>query len=295
LSPKRYDVIALGETMLSLVAEDGTLETGTRFVATHGGAESNTCVGLARAGLRVAWVSRLGDDPGGRRIRSALADAGVDVTWVTLDGERATGVMLRDTHGAVRYLRGGSAASAVDAADLEGVPIETARAVFVSGITAMLGPGPQRAAKALLDGSTGLRVVDPNLRDGLWGSARPRELIEPLLERCDLLLGGEAELASFAGGAGASLARACAQLGPTEVVVKRGAAGAGALDEAGAWHEQPGVPVRELDPVGAGDAFNAAYLAARLEGRDVPEALKDAAVAGANVAATFGDTERGER
>jgi 2-dehydro-3-deoxygluconokinase len=295
MTRQRFDVIALGETMLSLVAEDGTLETATRFSATHGGAESNTCVALSRAGLRVAWVSRLGDDAAGRRIRSTLGEAGIDLTWVATDHERPTGVMLRDTAGNVSYLRDGSAASALDVSDLEPAPIEQARAVLVSGITAMLGPGPRRAASALLDRARGVRVVDPNLRDGLWGSSRAAELIAPLVARCDLLLGGETELAALAPGTGQALATACAELGPEEVVVKRGSAGAGALEAGGVWHEQPGVPVDELDPVGAGDAFNAAYIAARLDGRDVPETLKAATVAGANAAATFGDVERSDR
>jgi 2-dehydro-3-deoxygluconokinase len=287
----RFDLIAVGETMLSLIAVDGPLATATRFAATHGGAESNACVALARSGLRVAWVSRLGADPAGQRIRTALADDGVDLSWVTIDAERPTGVMCRDAVGGLQYVRHGSAASALDAHDLDGVPVEDARAVLVTGITAMLGPGPQRAAIALLDRARGMRAVDPNLRVGLWGSDRAVELISPLLERCDVLLGGETELQAFAEGAGELLARACASLGPREVAVKRGAAGAAALDPEGVWHEHPPVPATERDPVGAGDAFNAAYLGARLDGRDVGDALKAAAIAGARIASVFGDTE----
>ena len=58
----------------------------------------------------------------------------------------------------------------------------------------------------------------------------------------------------------------------------------------GTWHELPATHVTERDPVGAGDAFNAAYLAARLDDRDVPDALKAASIAGAQAAATLGDT-----
>jgi len=286
----RFDVIALGETMLSLVADQGPLESATTFVATHGGAESNACVALARAGLRVAWVSRLGDDAAGRRIRTALQAEGVDLTWVATDPERHTGMMLRDTSGGLQYLRAGSAASVLDGDDLGDVPVGDARAVLVTGITAMLGPGPQRAAIALLERATGIRAVDPNLRAGLWGSDRAVELISPLIQRCDVLLGGETELQRFAEGAGASLAERCRALGPAEVVIKRGAAGAGALDRDGSWHELPAVPANERDPVGAGDAFNAAYLTARLDDRDVPDALKAASIAGAHTVAAFGDT-----
>jgi 2-dehydro-3-deoxygluconokinase len=287
----RFDVIALGETMLSLIAEDGTLETATRFVVTHGGAESNACLALAHAGLRVAWVSRLGTDVAGRRIRSALTGAGVDLSWVTDDPDRPTGLMLRDALGGLQYVRAGSAASALRPSDLDGVPVEHARAVLVTGITAMIGADPRDAAVALLERASGLRIVDPNLRPGLWGSDRARELVLPLIERCDVLVGGEEELRLFAEGTGAALATACAALGPTEVVVTRGAAGAWARAPDGTWHEHPPERAIERDPVGAGDAFTAAYVAARLDGAEVPSALKAGVVAGAQTASRVGDTE----
>jgi 2-dehydro-3-deoxygluconokinase len=235
-------------------------------------------------------VSRLGADPAGRRIRAALDGEGVNLSWVTTDDYRPTGLMLRDTAGGLLYLRHGSAASVLDVEDLDGVPLEDARAVLVTGITAMLGPGPQRAAIAAFDRARGLRIVDPNLRVGLWGSERATELIMPLIGRCDILLGGAAELQAFADGEGESLARACAALGPREIVVKRGAAGASALDPDGGWHDHPPVQTTEQDPVGAGDAFNAAYVAMRLGGGDVAEALKAGAIAGSAAAATVGDT-----
>jgi 2-dehydro-3-deoxygluconokinase len=288
---ERFDVIAVGETMLSLVAEDGPLTSATSFHATHGGAESNACVALARAGLRVAWISRLGADHGGDRIREALAHDGVDLRWVVADDARPTGAMFRDREGGLAYLRTGSAASALDVHDLDDVPVEEARAVLVTGITAMLGPGPQRAAIELLDRANGIRMVDPNLRVGLWGSEHAADLIRPLVRRCDILIGGEHELAVIADATGAEqVARACAALGPTEVVVKRGSAGIAALCPDGVWREQPPVPIVEHDPVGAGDACNAAYLAARLDGCDIEDALKAGAVAGAAAAGVLGDT-----
>lgn len=287
-----FDLIAVGETMLSLVAVDGTLGTATSFRATHGGAESNTCVGAVRLGLRAAWVSRVGADSIGDRIVSALGAAGIDVRWVTRDAERPTGLMLRDTSGApARYERAGSAASALSPDDLDGVPIADARAVLVTGVTALIGEEPQRAAVALLDRARGLKVVDPNLRLGLWGSARAEELIVPLIERADLLLGGEAELSSLLGSlVGVELARRCRALGPSEVVLKRGPAGAAVLDADGAWFEHPGSPIPDVDPVGAGDAFNAGYIAARLTGAPPADAVAEGTTCGAQAASALGDT-----
>jgi 2-dehydro-3-deoxygluconokinase len=285
------EVVALGETMLSLIAVGVPLAEASELRVTHGGAESNACVGLARLGLRAAWVSRLGSDQAGERIASDLGREGVDLRWVRRDPERPTGLMLRGTSGAPsRYERAGSAASALSPADLDGVPVEDAGAVITSGITAMLGAGPQETAIALLERARGLRVVDPNLRLGLWGSDRAGELVRPLLERADLVLGGEAELAALVGGIGRELAERCRDLGPSEVVLKLGADGAAAFDEEGRWCEVRPPRSADVDPVGAGDAFDAGYLAARLRGASVEVALRQGARCGAGVAAMAGDT-----
>jgi 5-dehydro-2-deoxygluconokinase len=73
-------------------------------------------------------------------------------------------------------------------------------------------------------------------------------------------------------------------------VLKRGADGLAALGPDGTWLELAPLPVIEQDPVGAGDACNAAYLGARLDGADVAGALKAGAVAGAAAAGVLGDT-----
>jgi 2-dehydro-3-deoxygluconokinase len=284
------DVIALGETMLSLVAADAPLAEARTLHVTFGGAEANTCARLVRLGVGAAWVSRLGADVAGRHVFDSIERAGVDVRWVRWDPDRPTGLLLRDTQGTVVYYRVGSAASVLAPGDLDGVPIADAQAVLVTGVTALIGPEPQRAAVALLDRATGLRVVDPNLRRGLWGSDRAKELIAPLVARADVLLGGERELAELAGDLkGEALAQACRQLGPREVVVKHGDRGAAVLDQDGEWHEHVPERVRDVDPVGAGDAFNAGYVAARLNGGTASDALVEGARCGAEAAATVGD------
>jgi 2-dehydro-3-deoxygluconokinase len=286
------DVIAVGETMFSLVALNGPLDEATSFHATHGGAESNTCVTLTRLGRGAAWVSRLGADPTGDRILAALGREGVQLSWVKRDPDRPTGLMLRDTAGTVRYYRTGSAASALSPDSLEGVPVEDARAVFGTGITPLLGRDPGRAVRALFRRARGIRVFDLNLRKGLWGSDRTVALIEPLLRSCDVVLGGVDEFRAFEDApTTVGLARAFARRGPRELVVKGGRSGAGALDPEGRWHEVAPAPVEDVDPVGAGDAFDAGYLHARLNGADVPEALLEGARCGAAVAATIGDAD----
>src|SRR5438034_5784572 len=159
-----YDLIALGETMLALAPPAGQRlrEAGALHVD-HAGAESNTCVGLARLGCRVAWVSRLGTDAAGDRILDALGAEGIETRWVRRDPQRPTGLMLKDPHAGVRYYRAGSAASVLAPDDLAGVPVAAAKGVLVTGITALIGPQAQAAGLALLSCGSPLRIVDPNL------------------------------------------------------------------------------------------------------------------------------------
>src|SRR5213594_1055359 len=99
-----FDLVALGETMVSLAPPAGeSLRRAERWLVDHAGAESNTCVGLARLGMRVAWISRLGDDAAGDRILDALTSERVDAHWVQRDPHRPTGVMLKDPGNGVRY------------------------------------------------------------------------------------------------------------------------------------------------------------------------------------------------
>jgi 2-dehydro-3-deoxygluconokinase len=293
LPPFALDLIALGETMIALAPPPGeSLRTATALLVDHAGAESNTCVGLARLGLQVAWVSRLGVDAAGDRILDALVREGVELRWVRRDPRRPTGVMIKEPAAGVRYYRSGSAASMLAPEDLADVPLSDARAVLVTGVTALIGPQPHAAGLALLSASQGpLRIVDPNLRDGLWGSERRVELVMPFVERCDLLLTGEAELAELLGESTdvKTLARRAAARGPREIVV-RAPAIVGALDADGAWSELDVRRDLAVDPIGAGDAFNAGYIAVRLRGGAIDEALRAGARCGAAVTTAVSDT-----
>ena len=290
------DLIALGETMLAVAPPPGSsVRDAAHLLVDHAGAESNTCVGLARLGFRVAWVSRLGADAAGDRILDALRAEGpgsIDTQWVRRDSERPTGLMIKEPGTAargVRYYRIGSAASAMTADDLAEVPVSDARAVLVTGVTALIGPGPNAAGLALLSRAHGLRIVDPNLRAGLWGSDRRAELVRPLIDRCDLLLTGGPELAELYGdGDPRALATRVAARGVREVVVRD--AHAVAALAGSEWHTLDITRDSAVDPIGAGDAFNAGYIAVRLRGGPIDDALRAGARCGTAVTRAVSDT-----
>jgi 2-dehydro-3-deoxygluconokinase len=127
---------------------------------------------------------------------------------------------------------------------------------------------------------------------GLWGSDRRRELVLPFVERCDLLFAGAAELSEILGEASDDLrtiATRARERGPSEVVV-RGHGGVGVLDRDGAWHALDTRRDAAVDPIGAGDAFNAGYIAVRINGGTIESALTAGVRCGAAVTTAMSDT-----
>lgn len=294
------EVVGLGEAMVLLEAESpGPLEDADRFVPRVAGAEMNLCATVSRLGLESSLCSRVGDDPWGRRILRRMEELGVGANLVTVDPEAPTGVffkeVLPDGERRVYYYRRGSAASRLSADDgLQCAESRGVEALLVSGITLALGEGPVAAAEAAVraaEEAGAWVVLDPNLRAPLGGLAAIEGSLRPLLSRCDLLLAGRDEAEALLGpGDPQSLADAAHRAGVREVVLKDGARGC--------WYEEEGrvlhlsaEPARQVDPVGAGDAFGGGYLAARLRGATPGEAARLGTQLGALIVSSAGDVE----
>lgn len=296
------DVITVGETMVSFAADQpGPLADAASFTAIVGGAETNVGVGLARLGLRVAWVSRLGADSFAQRIRATLAAEGVDCRAVVEDPTRPTGFMLksRALAGAdpvVEYFRRGSAASALSPADFDEHLFLSARHLHVTGITPALSPScAELVEHAMKTMRAAGRTVsfDPNLRPRLWPG---REAMAAHLNRlaglADWVLPGIAEGRTLTGlETPEAIAAFYRERGAAAVVVKLGAEGA-YWCEAGSEGHVPGVRVEHVvDTVGAGDAFAVGVISGRLEGLSWPATLARANWIGAQAIQVVGDIE----
>ncbi|MDG6108943.1 sugar kinase [Dactylosporangium aurantiacum] len=292
-------IVGLGEAMVLFQPADLLPLEECRTASVHvAGAELNLLAAARRAGARAAFCSRVGDDPFGRRVVAAADGLGVDAGLVGVDGARPTGVFVKDVRpdGArrVHYYRAGSAASALDEADADRALAAGPDLVAVSGLTAALGAGPRRAVLRLAREAHARGVpvaVDPNLRPGLTGAAETVRQLLPLTAY--LLLGMDEAGPLFGTDDPATVFARAKALGVGEVVLKAGADGC--------WHEAgaagdgpvhlPSVAVRVVDPVGAGDAFAGAYLAARLRGIGPGGAAWLGTRFAAGVVATAGDTD----
>ena len=299
------EVITFGECLASFVGtEPGPFAEVASFRRYVAGSEANLAVGLARLGHRVAFLGCVGDDGFGAAIVRKLRGEGVDVERLRVVEGARTGVMFRERRGAgpteVIYHRSGSAGSMFGPADVSAAVdaglLAGARRLHCSGITPAISASARAAMILAIDVATaaGLAVsLDVNLRRRLWADEEAAAVLRPLVSRCDVVFASLDEAAAIAGvppdAAARPMAEAVLELGARRVVLKLGADGAASLAADGEWVAAPAVPVVVVDPVGAGDAFCAGYLAARLEGLDEMAALRLGNACGASVAAAEGD------
>ncbi len=290
-------VVTAGETMALLVPPvPGRLRHASTLSVRAGGAESNVAIGLVRLGVRARWVSALGDDEVGELVLGRVRAEGVDTVVRRVAG-CPTGLYLReDVAGAVRvhYYRRGSAASTLAPGDVDESVLHGAQWLHLTGITPALSPGCAEFTRwlATLARDRGVRVsYDVNYRSKLWPAEDARAFADGLLPLVDVLFAGldEVEVLWGLDDEDEALARLVAA-GPPEVVLKLGAEGCVA-DLDGQRLRSPGFPMTVRDPIGAGDAFAAGYLAASVAGREPAARLRTANALGAFCVQGAGDYE----
>jgi 2-dehydro-3-deoxygluconokinase len=294
-----FDLVALGETMALFVTEPAApLRQAHTFVRSIAGAESNVAVGVARLGLKAAWCGRVGGDALGLGILDRLAAEGVDISRAIVDHDGWTGVLVRDRHHEQRinvaYARRGSAGSKLRPGDVHADWVGSARVLHVTGITPALSETAAAAVERALElaGEAGVEVsFDVNLRRRLWADELAASVLQSLVPRVNVLFATEEELLALARSSAVTDAAEWALgLGVRTVVIKRGVKGAIAFDR-DETIETEGSRVSPVDPVGAGDAFVAGYLAATLTGQPPASCLEQGCRTGAAAVQVPGDIE----
>jgi 2-dehydro-3-deoxygluconokinase len=311
LAAEPVDLLTFGESMVSLRSA-GPLSAGGSLGMHVAGAESNVAVGVARLGHSVTWAGVVGADPHGEYILRQLRAEGIGLRH-RIDAARNTGVMFLEQRTAdvtrAFYYRAGSAGSTLGREDLDRALSAGARILHLTGITAALSPDARKAVEYAAEraAAEGMEVsLDVNYRSKLWTREAARAALTPLARHASIVIASDDELGLVAAAVGAgpegtshadagsdaetAMAAELLGRGVREVVVKRGAAGAGVHSADGRW-EVPAVPVTSIDTVGAGDAFTAGYLSALLDGADVAGRLQRGALAGAFAVSTAGDWE----
>lgn len=243
-----------------------------------GGSAAIMACGAARLGLSVAFAGRVGDDAAGAFVRAALVERGVDVSTLVVDPELPTPLTTVLTSGKDRaILTAPGCLPATTAYDVPGELLRSVRHVHAASFYLM----PELAAglAALFKEARGAKATtsldtndDPAAR---WD----RVVLDPVLRVTDILFPNAAEAHALTGHPVlADAAGILARRGPL-VVVKDGAAGALAHDGA-TMISRGALAVKAVDTVGAGDSFDAGYVAAVLKGFGRERALALAVACG---------------
>lgn len=278
-------IVCVGEGMLELRQEGGGWRLGT------GGDVLNTAIHLARFGHDVAFLSALGSDPFSDNLRETWQAEGLDTSLVLTHPQRHCGLyaISTDEHGERSFTYWRETSAAREMFDLPGSEEAASKAadadlLYFSLITlAILSTEArvrllQLAARVRMNGGT--VAFDGNYRARLWATPDKAETVLDAAIGCASIglptLSDERELSGE--GDPAEVARRWREGHCSEVVLKLGERGC--LLPSGEL-QPPSAPVRVVDSSGAGDAFNAGYLSARLEGAEPA----DAALAGQRLAA----------
>jgi len=247
----------------------------------HGGDTFNTALYMRRLGLPVAYLTALGADSFSAGMRSSWEEEGIDMSLVLTDASRLPGLYAITTNtagersfsywrseSAVRHLFGLAGIEAALAA------ARTAKLLYLSGITLSLFSPTERAVlKSLardVRNNGGLVAFDPNYRPAGWSDPdAARSAIRDFSTEVSIALPSfDDEQKLWRDPAPAATSNRWRDWGAREVIVKLGSQGCLVSVEGTLEHLAAIAAPQTMDTTGAGDSFNAAYLAARFKGLD---------------------------
>jgi ribokinase len=278
-------VIVVGSINVDLVIQGeklpgpGETVIGGTFVQAHGGKGANQAVAAARAGANVVLVGMLGDDDLGRQARAALDAEGIDTSNVgTSTSHTGVAEILVDAKGEnlIAVASGANedlSTSAVEAA------FDAVRGDDVVVLSVLEIPYDAVMAAATGARARGWRFV--------LNPAPAKPLTPDLVELCELITPNEHEGTAL----GVSSAEDLLKQGAGAVIVTRGSKGADLYRNGNAPEHVDSFEVTPVDTTGAGDAFSGVLAAALAEGRDLADALRWAAAAGALATEKIGARE----
>jgi len=294
-------LILAGEPMGLLIAQsEGSLDNVSGYDLAVAGAEFNVAVGVSRLGHRVTYMTKLGNDPFGKRIIHVLNDNKIGNEFVAWSDTRKTGFMLKGRVSKgdpdIFYFRAGSAASTFSTKDVENVDFENYSHIHLTGILPALSDNTRAAVNLMFDKArkAGLFIsFDPNLRPALWPSKEIMiRTINELAAKADMVLPGVAEGKILMGSDDPHKINAFYHKNGAKIVVtKCGSEGALVSDRENEFMV-PGFKVEKvIDTVGAGDGFAAGIITALMENLSLQEAVRRGNAVGAIQVMSRGDNE----
>jgi sugar/nucleoside kinase (ribokinase family) len=284
--------LLVGDVMIDVIVRpEGPIAVGAdrraRILARPGGSAANQAAWLAHFGVAARLVGRVGAADHAAQM-AMFARAGVEA-HIAADEGRETGrlIALIDPSGERSFFTDRGANDGLVASDIPDALIDDVDHVHLSGYS-FVDPGPRGAMIGLIARAKARGVptsVDPPSSEFLREMGPPNFL--DWTRGVDMCFPNEDEARALTSAdvSDEQLARLAAHY--PLVVLKRGAAGCEAAEGAQRWRESAAT-VAAIDTTGAGDAFFAGFLAARLAGAPMGACLKRAAEAGAAATMVLG-------
>jgi len=275
---KRYDVLSVGDinvelTMTNLTSMPvlGREVLAEGILTTLGGSTVNTAVGLAVQGVKSAFVGKLGRDDNAAFLRRELASYGVDGSNLAVDETAPTGVTVSlSTAGDRAMVTCMGAIGTLCEQDVSDELLKSARHLHVGGY--FLQPALRPGLPALFRRAheAGLTIsFDTGWDDsGLWGGN-----LQELLAMTDIFLPNESEALAITGESDVPTAARKLAEKVKIAVVKWGKHGA-CLCSGETFVKLPAYKGKPVDTTGAGDAFNAGFLTAYVNGMALEDCLR---------------------
>jgi fructokinase len=259
-------ILCCGEALIDMIpqAKDGGQGA---FVPLPGGAVFNTAIALGRLGCEVGLLSGLSRDMFGTILSESLKSSHVR-TDLAIFSDRPTTlafITLRDGQAQYSFYDEGSAGRMIAAHDLPQLPGDLS-ALYFGGISLACEPCAETYAHLLERAAEqSVVMIDPNIRPGFIADAgRYRLRLQRMMRRADIVKISDEDLEWLhpqPEPLDAKIGR-IRELGPSIVILTRGAAGAMAWTVDGSSVSVGARSVKVVDTVGAGDTFNAGTLAA---------------------------------
>jgi sugar/nucleoside kinase (ribokinase family) len=284
---RAIDILVLGEILADLIVKGadprpvfGQVERYVDSVSLVMGSSSVIfACGAARLGLRVGMASVAGDDALGRFMLASMAERGIDTSGIRVDPRLPTGATVVFSSPGDRAML--TAPGATPFVRAEVVPMDLvrkARHLHAGALYVLDGVRPGLPALFRKARAAGLTTsCDTN-----WDPAETWDGgIREILAETDVFLPNEAEATRIARESDPEVAaRALVAAGARVVAVKLGADGALAVTADGRMARCRALPIEPVETSGAGDSFDAGFIAGWLAGRPLEACLALGAACG---------------
>lgn len=257
-------ILCAGEALIDMLPRQSD-KGEDAFAPYPGGAVFNTAIALGRLGAPSGFFTGLSTDLFGQRLEAALTASHVDASLAARSDRPTTlaFVTLNDGHASYAFYDENTAGRMLSEADLPTIPPDV-RALFFGGISLPVEPcGATYEALCLREAPNRVIMIDPNIRQSfIRDEARYRDRLSRMIAAADIVKVSDEDLAWIAGHDDTDRsANEMRDTGPSLVCVTRGGDGVSGYATNGRI-DQPSHRVEVVDTVGAGDTFNAGFLAA---------------------------------